>query len=126
MRDTFKISPIPLSSLVEVSQASISLGVQHEQQGGTVRVMAHHPHGHPQLPLHLWDCIRETASQQAGKPVAPPVAEYRFQLVVGDYLSLQGFNFLVLGDRPTHQLHDFLPVAMHKYKTSQEWVVLAE
>ena len=50
-----QVSHIPLSSLVEVNQASISLGVQHEQQGGTVRVPAQYLRGHPQLPLHLWD-----------------------------------------------------------------------
>ena len=50
-----RVSHIPLSSLVEVNQASISLGVQHEQQGGTFRVPAQYLRGHPQLPLHLWD-----------------------------------------------------------------------
>ena len=29
----------------------------------------------------------------------PPVAEYPFQLVVWDYFSIQGYNYLVLGDR---------------------------
>ena len=44
-------------------------------------------------------CTRKAPSQPAGKPVPPPVAEYPFQLVVGDYFSIQGYNYLVLGDR---------------------------
>ena len=44
-------------------------------------------------------CIRESPSQPAGVPVEPPSPEYPFQMVVGDYFSLQGYNYLVLGDR---------------------------
>ena len=44
-------------------------------------------------------CIREAPSQPAGLPVPPPSPEYPFQLIVCDYFSLQGHNYLVLGDR---------------------------
>jgi hypothetical protein len=44
-------------------------------------------------------CIREAPSQPAGTPVPPPEPDYPFQMVVGDYFSLQGYNYLVLGDR---------------------------
>ena len=44
-------------------------------------------------------CIREAPSQPAGIPVAPPSPEYPFQMMVGDYFSLNGNNYLVLGDR---------------------------
>ena len=44
-------------------------------------------------------CIREAPSQPAGTPVPPPEPDYPFQMVVGDYFSLQGHNYLVLADR---------------------------
>jgi hypothetical protein len=40
-------------------------------------------------------------SQPAGVPVAPPIASIPLQYVVGDYFSMEGRNFLVLGDRFT-------------------------
>jgi len=44
-------------------------------------------------------CARDAPSQPAGTPVAPPVPSFPFQYVVGDYFSLAGNNYLVLGDR---------------------------
>ena len=44
-------------------------------------------------------CVRDAPSQPAGKPVAPPTPSFPFQFVVGDYFSLAGVNYLVLGDR---------------------------
>ena len=44
-------------------------------------------------------CIRDAPSQPAGMPVAPPSPEYPFQMVVADSFSLQGHNYLVVGDR---------------------------
>ena len=44
-------------------------------------------------------CIRDAPSQPAGAPVAPPSPEYPFQMVVADYFSLQGHNYIVVGDR---------------------------
>ena len=44
-------------------------------------------------------CIRNAPSQPAGPPVRPPSPEYPFQLIVGDYFSKAGRNYLVLGDR---------------------------
>jgi hypothetical protein len=38
-------------------------------------------------------------SQPAGTPVTPPTPPFPFQFVVGDYFSLAGINYLVLGDR---------------------------
>jgi hypothetical protein len=44
-------------------------------------------------------CVRDTPSQPAGTPVAPPSPSFPFQFVVGDYFSLARVNYLVLGDR---------------------------
>ena len=44
-------------------------------------------------------CIRNAPSQPAGPLVRPPSPEYPFQLIVGDYFSKAGHNYLVLGDR---------------------------
>jgi hypothetical protein len=44
-------------------------------------------------------CVRDTPSQPAGVPIAPPTPSFPFQYVVGDYFSLEGRNFLVLEDR---------------------------
>jgi hypothetical protein len=44
-------------------------------------------------------CVRVAPSQPAGTPVAPPSPSFPFQFVVGDYFSLAGVNYLVLGDR---------------------------
>ena len=44
-------------------------------------------------------CTRNAPSQPAGKPVPPPNPSYPFQYVVLDYFSLQGRNFLIIGDR---------------------------
>ena len=44
-------------------------------------------------------CIRDAPSQPAGTPVAPPSPAYPFQLIVADYFSCQGKNYLVVGDR---------------------------
>ena len=44
-------------------------------------------------------CVRDAPSQPAGSPVSPPVPSFPFQYVVGDYFSLAGTNYLVLGDR---------------------------
>ena len=46
-------------------------------------------------------CIREVPSQPAGFPVAPPSPEYPLQMLVADYFSLHGHNFLVIDDRFT-------------------------
>jgi hypothetical protein len=45
--------------------------------------------------------VREAPSQPAGFPTAPPSPDYPFQIVVADYFSLQGHNFLVVADRFT-------------------------
>jgi hypothetical protein len=44
-------------------------------------------------------CIREAPSQPAVFPVAPPSPDYPFQMIVADYFSLHGNNFLVVADR---------------------------
>jgi hypothetical protein len=44
-------------------------------------------------------CVRDAPSQPAGTPVTPPTPSFPFQFVVGDYFSLAGVNYLVLGDR---------------------------
>ena len=46
-------------------------------------------------------CIREGPSQPAGFPVSPPNPDYPFQMIVADYFSLHGHNFLVIADRFT-------------------------
>ena len=46
-------------------------------------------------------CTREAPSQPAGFPTAPPSPEYPFQMIVADYFSLQGHNFLVVACRFT-------------------------
>jgi hypothetical protein len=43
--------------------------------------------------------VRDAPSQPSGVPVAPPTPSFPFQYVVGDYFSLEGRTFLVLGDR---------------------------
>jgi hypothetical protein len=43
--------------------------------------------------------IRDAPSQPAGSPMQPPSPSFPFQYVVGDYFSLAGVNYLVLGDR---------------------------
>ena len=43
-------------------------------------------------------CTRNTPSQAALPPKKPPSPDYPFQLIVGDYFSLQGFNYLILVD----------------------------
>jgi hypothetical protein len=44
-------------------------------------------------------CIQDAPSQPAGLPIAPPSPSFPFQYVVGDYFSIAGVNYLVLGDR---------------------------
>merc|ERR1712081_166517 len=44
-------------------------------------------------------CVRNSPSQPAGKPVAPPSPSYPFQLVVADYCHMNGVNYLVIADR---------------------------
>ena len=44
-------------------------------------------------------CVRDAPSQPAGMPTAPPSPSFPFQYVVGDYFSIAGNNYLVLGDR---------------------------
>ena len=44
-------------------------------------------------------CARDAPSQPAGTPIPPPVPSYPFQYVVMDYFSLEGRNFLAIGDR---------------------------
>ena len=46
-------------------------------------------------------CMREAPSQPAGFPNAPPSPEYPFQMIVADYFSLHGNNFLIIVDRFT-------------------------
>ena len=46
-------------------------------------------------------CIREAPSQPAGFPTAPPSPKYPFQMIVADYFSIHGHNFLVIADRFT-------------------------
>ena len=44
-------------------------------------------------------CTRNAPSQPAGPPVRPPSPAYPLQLMVGDYFSRGGHNFLVVADR---------------------------
>ena len=44
-------------------------------------------------------CTRNAPSQPMTKPVDPPSPEYPFQMLVGDYCSLYGINYLVVADR---------------------------
>ena len=46
-------------------------------------------------------CIREAPSQPAGFPVAPPSPHYPFQMLVADFFSIHGHNFLGIADRFT-------------------------
>ena len=46
-------------------------------------------------------CVHEVPSQPAGFPVPTPSPDYPFQMIVEDYFSLQGQNFLVVADRFT-------------------------
>ena len=46
-------------------------------------------------------CVRDAPSQQAGFPVSPPSPNYPFQMIVADYFSLHGHNFLMITDRFT-------------------------
>ena len=41
-------------------------------------------------------CVREAPSQPAGFPVSTPSPDYPFQMIVADYFSLHGHNFLVI------------------------------
>ena len=43
-------------------------------------------------------CVREAPSQPAGFPVSPPSPDYPFKILVADYFSLHGHNFLVIAD----------------------------
>ena len=44
-------------------------------------------------------CVRNAPSQPAGLPVAPPSPSYPFEMMAADYFHLDGWNYLVLGDR---------------------------
>ena len=44
-------------------------------------------------------CCRNAPSQPAGIPVPPPSPNYPFELIAADYFHLDGWNYLVLGDR---------------------------
>ena len=44
-------------------------------------------------------CMANAPSQPAGPPVKPPSPEYPFQLMVGDYFSKAGRNYLVIAAR---------------------------
>jgi hypothetical protein len=46
-------------------------------------------------------CVRGAPSQPAGFPVSPPSPDYPFQMLVSEYFSLHGHNFLVIADRFT-------------------------
>jgi hypothetical protein len=46
-------------------------------------------------------CVREVPSQPTGFPVSPPSPDYPFLMIVADYFSLHGHNFLVIADRFT-------------------------
>ena len=46
-----------------------------------------------------WTCVRNSPSQPAGKPVAPPSPSYPFQMLATDYCHLNGVNYLVIVDR---------------------------
>jgi hypothetical protein len=41
-------------------------------------------------------CVREAPSQPAVFPVSMPSPDYPFQMIVADYFSLHGHNFLVI------------------------------
>ena len=43
-------------------------------------------------------CVREAPSQPAGFPVSLPSLDCPFQMIVADYFSLHGHNFLVIAD----------------------------
>ena len=44
-------------------------------------------------------CLRNAPSQSAGPPVTPPSPSYPFEMIAADYYHLDGWNYLVLGDR---------------------------
>ena len=46
-------------------------------------------------------CVREAPSQPAGFAVAPPSPNYPFQMIVADYFSIHGHNFLDVANRFT-------------------------
>ena len=46
-------------------------------------------------------CVRRAPTQPAGFPVSLPSPYYPFQMIVADYFSLHGHNFLVIADRFT-------------------------
>ena len=46
-------------------------------------------------------CVREAPSQPASFPMSPPSPNYPFQMIVSDYFSLHGHNFLVIANKCT-------------------------
>ena len=46
-------------------------------------------------------CVREVLPQPAGSPMSLPSPDYPFQMIVADYFSFHGHNFLVIADRFT-------------------------
>ena len=44
-------------------------------------------------------CVRNAPSQPAGLPVTPPSPSYPFEMIAIDYFHLDGWNYLVIGDR---------------------------
>ena len=44
-------------------------------------------------------CVRNAPSQPAGPPVTPPSPCYPFEMIAADYFHLDGWNYLVMGDR---------------------------
>ena len=46
-------------------------------------------------------CVRKAPSQPDGFPVSPPSLDYPYQMIVADYFSLHGPNFLVMENRFT-------------------------
>jgi hypothetical protein len=69
----------------------------HDQQGGGHSLLARDITEHYQDQWGL--LVRDASSQPAGVPVPPPSPSFPFQYVVGDYFSMTGVNYLILGDR---------------------------
>ena len=46
-------------------------------------------------------CVHEAPSQPASFPVSPPSPDFPTQMLVADYFSLHGRNFLMIADRFT-------------------------
>jgi hypothetical protein len=95
--------------IATVLRAQLLTGIHAEHQGVEgmtvgINMTVFWPGIHPDIlgtSGSYMTCVREEPSQPAGFPVAPPGSKYPFQMIVADYFSIHGHNFLVIADRFT-------------------------